>query len=90
MTLDQLAAMVESELSNRTRQLGSYRLTVAKASSFRDEENLWHIFVEVDQPIPQRGQYYDILNDVEELFQTKHQESVMLVPVKPRSASQAS
>ncbi len=90
MTIDQLASMVEEELDKRIRPLGDYRVSVAKNLSFQDGEQLWHVFVSVDRPIKQRGQYYDILNDVEEFLETQRNENVMLVPVKPESASQAS
>jgi hypothetical protein len=38
-----------------------------------------------DQPVPQRGAFYDVLNEIEETLEKRHGVRTMLVPVTPET-----
>ena len=56
---------------------------VLRDESFQDEEGLWHVYIRPDRGVERRGQFYDILNDIEEKCERDEHQNVMLVPVKP-------
>jgi|GEM_PF-3006666 len=78
----EIAKAVEKLLCNRTQQF-NVKLTISPDVIYQDEDGLWHVLVEHVEPIGARGQFYDVLNEVEEEFKEAHQENIMIVPVKP-------
>jgi hypothetical protein len=84
MKKQELCQIVTDTLRSHIGALGDYKFQVLLEMSFRDEEDLWHVFIQPDKPVRQRGQFYDLLNDVEEQVEKEHRENVMIVPVKSK------
>ncbi len=85
MNATRIAELVQDLLAERARTLGDYAFSVPTDMMFCDDDNLWHVFVMPDQPVPQRGAFYDVLNEIEETLEKRHGVRTMLVPVTPET-----
>ncbi len=88
MIAAKIAQRVHALLETNAMTLGSFTFSVPVSRIYR-EEDLWYVFVEPDSVIEKQGQFYDVLNDIEEQIEKEDHENVLIVPLQPRSSTPA-
>ncbi len=80
-------AMLKNEVTKGSDLFGHAK--VLEQGTFKDEEGMWHVLIEVDLPDDRRYAAYDHLNVIEEKLEDEKNINVLLVPVLPGTATSA-